>query len=104
VNLRLCALDDLALNSSNRYGVEGHRLAVIRFEGDEVYIIGDECSHADYSLAEGELDTDDKTLECWKRGSTFNLETGEPECLPATKAVPTYETSVLDGEIIVVLP
>ncbi len=67
-------------------------------------MIGDRCSHADYSLAEGEIDTDEGTIECWKHGSTFSVTTGEPTTLPATKPVPVYEVSVVDGEVRVVLP
>lgn len=104
MSVRICSLDDLAPNSSARYDIEDHRLAVVRFEGEELYVIGDECTHADYSLAEGELDVEERTLECWKHGSTFSLTTGEPECLPATRAVPTYEVSVVDGEVMVVIP
>lgn len=96
--LDLFPFDELAPNSARRIDIEGHRLAVIRFE-DEIHVIGDRCSHADYSLAEGELDTDDRTLECFKHGSTFSIDTGEPTCLPATRAVPVYEASVSDGMI-----
>ena len=67
--------------------------------GDDVYAIGDECSHADYSLAEGEIDADDKTIECWKHGSAFSVETGEPTSMPAIKPVPVYTVSVEDGVI-----
>ena len=99
----LCPFDELADNTARRFDVEGHRLAVIRL-GDDLYVIGDRCSHADYSLAEGEVDADDMTIECWKHGSTFSLKTGEPTCLPATKPVTTYDVMVADGMIEVVLP
>ncbi len=98
----ICRLDELEVDSARRIDVAGHRLAVVRL-GDDVFVIGDRCSHADYSLAEGELDTDERTLECWKHGSAFSLDTGEPETLPAIKAVPTYEATVVDGEVRVVL-
>lgn len=100
----VCALDDLKPASAQRFDLEGHRLAVIRFEGEEVFVIGDRCSHADYSLAEGEVDPELGTVECWKHGSTFDVRTGEPTCLPATKPVPTYEVTVVDGEVRVELP
>jgi 3-phenylpropionate/trans-cinnamate dioxygenase ferredoxin subunit len=99
--LVLCPVDELAADSARRFDVDGHRIAVIRL-GEEFFAIGDRCSHADYSLAEGEIDTADKTLECWKHGSAFSLETGEPICLPATKPVPVYKVEVLDGVITVV--
>jgi 3-phenylpropionate/trans-cinnamate dioxygenase ferredoxin subunit len=99
----VCQLDDLKPDSAKRVDIAGHRLAVIRL-GDEVFVIGDRCSHADYSLAEGEIDAEERTVECWKHGSTFEVETGEPTCMPAIKPVPTYEAMVVDGEVRVVLP
>jgi len=92
------ALDDIAPNSAARFEVNGCPIAVVRI-GDDVYAIGDTCSHADVSLSEGEVDGDAKEIECWKHGSTFSLETGEPQTLPATQPVPVYVARVVDGMI-----
>jgi 3-phenylpropionate/trans-cinnamate dioxygenase ferredoxin subunit len=100
---RLCALDDLTPGSATRVDVAGHRIAVVRID-DDVYAIGDRCSHQNVSLAEGEVHADDHQLECWKHGSAFSLETGEPSSLPATKAVPVYDLIVKDGDVWVELP
>ena len=101
---RLCALSDLAPGTATRFDVGAHKICVVRFEGEEVYAIGDTCSHANVSLSEGEVDPLTRHIECWKHGSCFSLETGEPDTLPATKPVPTYEV-VLDGDDVkVVLP
>lgn len=96
--VRLCPLAELPDGGARRFDVEGRRLAVVRL-GDDVYVIGDRCSHADVSLSEGEVYPGDKTLECWKHGSTFSLLDGHPTCLPATKPVPVYEARVVDGEV-----
>lgn len=98
--IRVCGLADLEENSARRVDVNGLKLAVVRVE-DEVFVIGDTCSHADFSLSEGELDTFDKTLECPKHGAAFSLETGEPECLPATKPVPTFDVTIRDDSVFV---
>lgn len=102
-DVRLLSLDELADCTARRVDVEGHRIAVVRI-GDEVFAIGDRCTHQDISLAEGEVDADDCTLECWKHGSTFDLRTGEPTCLPATRPTPVYEVSLRGAEIWAVLP
>lgn len=99
---RLCALDDLTDGGAARFEVDGHVLAVVRL-GDDVYVIGDTCSHADVSLSEGEVDEDDCTLECPKHGSAFDLTTGAPRSLPAVRPVPKYEASVVDGDVVVEL-
>ncbi|MCB0972042.1 MAG: non-heme iron oxygenase ferredoxin subunit [Acidimicrobiales bacterium] len=99
---RLCALDELVDGEGRRIDVDGHRLAVVRL-GDDVYVIGDRCTHADFSLSEGEVDPDTCHIECWKHGSSFSLVTGEPDVLPATRPVPTYVTEVRDGDVWVTL-
>lgn len=99
---RVCALDDLTDGGAARFEVDGHLLAVVRL-GDDVYVIGDTCSHADVSLSEGEVDEDDCTLECPKHGSAFDLTTGAPRSLPAVRPVPKYEASVVDGDVVVEL-
>jgi 3-phenylpropionate/trans-cinnamate dioxygenase ferredoxin component len=100
---RLCALDDLAPGTARRFDVAGHRIAIIRID-DDVYAIGDRCSHQNISLSEGEVLCEEREIECWKHGSTFSLQTGEPQSLPATKPVPVYEAAVVDGHIEVTLP
>jgi len=97
---RLCAVDDVAPGEAKRFDVDAHRVCLVRI-GDDFYAIGDQCSHEDYSLAEGELFADECAIECWKHGSTFDLRTGEPQSLPATKPVPVYEVVVEDGEVFV---
>ena len=94
--LRLCLRDELAPGAARRFDVDGPRIALVRI-GDDFYAIGDRCTHADISLAEGEVDVDDCTIECWKHGSQFSLRTGEPQSLPATKPTPVYDV-VLDGD------
>ena len=92
----LCRFDDLKDGSAARFDGPGYRVAVVRI-GDDVYAIGDRCSHQDVSLSEGAVDAEERTLECWKHGSTFDLRSGEPQTLPATRPVPVYEVKVRDG-------
>ena len=97
---RLCALDDLAPGTATRFLVGGRAIAVVRL-GDDVYAIGDRCSHQDVSLSEGEVHEDTCELECWKHGSTFSLKTGEPSSLPATRPVPVYTVTIVGGDVVV---
>ena len=98
--VRLCGRDEIEPGTSRRFDVAKTRIALVRI-GDDFYAIGDRCTHADFSLAEGEIYPEDKEIECWKHGSTFSLETGEPQSLPATKPVPVYEVRVEAGDVIV---
>jgi 3-phenylpropionate/trans-cinnamate dioxygenase ferredoxin subunit len=101
--VRLCARDDIEPGTARRFDVDDHRIAVVRI-GDDFYAIGDRCSHADYSLSEGDVWADELELECPKHGSTFSLTTGEPKTLPATRPVPVYAIQVEGDDVSVVLP
>ena len=101
--VRVCAVGDITSGSSGRFDVDGYRVAVVRI-AEEFYAIGDECSHQDYSLSEGEVWPDECTIECPKHGSTFALATGEPQSLPATKPVPVYAVRLDGNDVMVTLP
>lgn len=95
------ALEEFADGAARRVDVGGgHHLAVVRL-GDDLYALGDRCTHADISLAEGDVDADERTIECWKHGSAFSLETGEPQSLPAVRPVPTFSVRAEAGRVLV---
>ena len=91
-------LDDLTPGTARKVDVGGVPVAVVRID-DEVYAIGDICSHANVSLSEGEVWCDERELECPKHSSTFSLVTGQPVTLPATQPVPVYTADVVDGQV-----
>ncbi|HVT75750.1 MAG TPA: non-heme iron oxygenase ferredoxin subunit [Acidimicrobiales bacterium] len=101
--VRLCSVKDLSDEAATRFEIEGHKIAAALIAG-RVYAIGDVCSHADYSLSEGELYAGELELECPKHGSTFSLLDGEPQCVPATAPVPVYATEVDGDDVYVELP
>ncbi len=90
---------DFVDGAARRIEVAGQRVAVVRI-GEALYAIGDRCSHADYSLSEGDVIVADRELECWKHGSAFSLVTGQPGSLPATTPVPVYAIRVEGGRVV----
>jgi 3-phenylpropionate/trans-cinnamate dioxygenase ferredoxin subunit len=101
--VRLCAPGELASGTARRFDVGAHRIALVRVD-DSFYAVGDICSHEDYSLSEGEVLAEECEIECWKHGSMFDLRTGEPRSLPATKPVPVYVVVVEGDDVVVELP
>jgi 3-phenylpropionate/trans-cinnamate dioxygenase ferredoxin subunit len=101
--VRVCAVDDVEPGSAKRFDVDGQRLCVVRI-GSDWYAIADECSHADYSLSEGDVWEEEREIECPQHGSTFSLETGDPQTLPATQPVPVYTVRIDGGDVLVTLP
>jgi len=95
---RACALADVPEQGAVRVTVDGEVLAVILDEG-ELHAISDTCTHEDVSLSEGEIE--DGEVECWLHGSRFDLVTGRPTCLPATRPVAVYPVTT-DGHDVLV--
>lgn len=77
---------------------DGESICVARI-GDEVFAIGDTCSHSDASLSEGDI-TDFK-IECWLHGAEFDLRTGEALTPPAVMPVQKYSVRV-DGDSVTI--
>ena len=77
---------------------EDLEIGVVNCRG-ELYAMEDRCSHDDGELMEGELDCEERTVECPRHGSLFDLRTGKPLTLPAYAPVDTFPVSVEDGVI-----
>ena len=95
---RVAALSELADDTAVRVEVAGKPVCLAR-SGGEVFAIADVCSHADVALSEGEVS--DGLVECWLHGSMFDLRTGKPTGLPATKPVPTFPVTVEGDDVLV---
>ena len=79
--------------------LDGVVIAVVRDEEGDVHAVDDTCTHANVSLAEGEVDG--CTVECWLHGSRFDLRTGKPTSLLAIKPIAVYPVQIQDGTVLV---
>ncbi|MCU4187511.1 Rieske 2Fe-2S domain-containing protein [Acidiferrimicrobium sp. IK] len=93
-------VSDVKPGTAVRLDVTAGGVCLVRIE-DSFYAIGDRCSHANVSLSEGQIDPDERWIECWKHGSAFSLEDGQPQSLPAVAPVPVYEVVVEGDEVVV---
>lgn len=89
--VRVAALGELEADTPKRVEVAGVPVALVHTEG-EVFAVSDICSHANVSLSEGEVEG--CAIECWLHGSRFDLRTGKPSGLPATRPVPVYPVKI----------
>ena len=71
---------------------------------DGFYATADTCSHAEASLAAGDIDLEECTVECPYHASLFEIKTGRVLSMPAVKAVKTYPVKVVDNEVFVEIP
>ena len=79
---------------------EGKRVCLAHCEG-QVYAFADNCTHRDFPLSEGELDTDECSVTCEWHGARFDVRDGRALCLPATKPVAVYACRVEEGDVLV---
>jgi 3-phenylpropionate/trans-cinnamate dioxygenase ferredoxin component len=95
---KVAQLSELADGQPERVEVGDVPVCLVRL-GDTVKAVHDTCSHQQWSLADGMVWGNG--IECSLHGSTFDLDTGAPSSLPATKAIPTFPVE-LDGAAVLV--
>jgi 3-phenylpropionate/trans-cinnamate dioxygenase ferredoxin component len=95
-----CAISDVPTDEALAVAIGSYDVAIAR-SGDEFFAVQDECSHAAVPLSEGEVE--DCTVECWLHGSRFDLRTGKPSGLPATRPVPVYPVKIEGDDVLVSL-
>ncbi len=99
---RAIALEDLKVGAATQVELAGQQVCLVRTDADTVKAVHNICSHAHFELHDGWVDTDGPGhIECSLHGSSFDLETGRPDALPAVKPIPTYAVEVRDGEVLV---
>jgi 3-phenylpropionate/trans-cinnamate dioxygenase ferredoxin subunit len=96
MSTRLCAVADLSPGTATRIELAQIDVAVVRVT-DEIFVLEDLCSHAEFPLSEGDIDG--CTIECALHGSRFDLRTGKPSGPPATLPVKTFPMTVVDGDV-----
>ncbi len=77
----------------------GKRVCLANVDG-EIYAFADNCSHRDFPLSHGELDTDDCTITCEWHGARFDIRTGAV-CGPPATPIPVYPCKVEGDDILV---
>tara|TARA_B110000014_G_C19981451_1_gene508217 strand:- start:569 stop:925 length:357 start_codon:yes stop_codon:yes gene_type:complete len=101
--VRALSLDEAIDGEARRVDIEDQKIAIVRIEGN-IYAIADMCSHANYSLSEGPVDSEEITIECWKHGAQFSLCDGSPVSLPATQPVEIFEVETDENDIYILIP
>ena len=98
---RVCAVSEVPEGEARRYAVGGSEIAVANLGADGFRAVGDLCSHAEAYLHEGEVDVEERTIECPRHGSVFDLDSGRPRSLPATLPVPAYNVKIENDDVLI---
>lgn len=99
--VKACKTDQLKPGEALRLNTSP-ALAIFRLD-DGFYATEDTCSHAQSSLAAGEIDLEDCTVECPYHASLFEIKTGRVLSLPATRPVRTFPVKIVGDEVFVEL-
>lgn len=94
----VCGVDALDEAVPYQVTLDGVEVVLVRC-GTDLFCVENNCSHEEYPLSDGEVDPLTCEIECARHGSMFDLATGEPRSLPATRAVRTYAVAVRDGRV-----
>ena len=98
--VRVAALSELPDGSVMGVEAGGKRICLANCEG-EVYAFTDNCSHRDFPLSLGELDPEECTITCEWHGAEFDIRSGEPQCLPATRPIEVFPCKIEEDAILV---
>lgn len=93
---------DVAPERPLRVVVKGVPIAIFT-ANDELYAIGDTCTHEEFSLSDGDM-VDAYTVECPLHGAQFDIRTGAALCLPATESAGSYPVWSEDGVLKLEMP
>jgi len=98
--IKVCEKSQLAADEILRFLPENSEIAIALCNVDgEFHAIADKCSHGNWNLSEGYLEN--CHLECVLHGSSFDLRTGWPDKMPATKPVKVFDVKVEGEEVFV---
>jgi 3-phenylpropionate/trans-cinnamate dioxygenase ferredoxin subunit len=97
--VRVCSLQEVPPGSVRLVRAAGREIALANLGEAGLRAIDAICSHAHEYVTEGELDPQERTIECPKHGSTFDLDTGRPRSLPATQPVEVFEVITENDDV-----
>ncbi len=93
-----CAESELIEGELKRVTVNGTDILLVR-RGDEIFALGERCSHLGGPLAEGKLEGD--AVQCPWHGSRFCLRDGSVIDGPATHPQPRLDARLSDARVFV---
>jgi len=93
---RILAEEDIS--AGERIFIEVDNEPVVIFKvGNNLYAIGDRCTHDDGPLGDGDLE--DHQITCPRHGAKFDIVSGKALTLPAVEPTIVYPVRIVNGQI-----
>lgn len=96
---RVCALGDVPPGEMLRIEAEGVPAVVLINSEGRLTALRDQCSHGEFRLSEGYLETD--RVECPLHGAYFCVRSGRNLTPPATKPVEIFPVLVNGQDVLI---
>lgn len=92
------------LNNSELVGFDfNEKKILISMIRNRVYATDRICTHAYADLSTGFMNEDEETITCPLHMSSFKLEDGTPQNLPAEVPLETYKTKIHDNSVYILV-
>ena len=100
--IKACEMKEL--NNSELVGFDfNEKKILISRIRDGVYATDRICTHAYADLSTGFVNEDEGTITCPLHMSSFKLEDGTPQNLPAEEPLKTYKTKIQDNSVYILV-
>jgi nitrite reductase/ring-hydroxylating ferredoxin subunit len=100
--VKVCELDELNDTGLVDFDFYDKKILISKVK-DKVYATDRICTHAYADLSMGFINEEEGTITCPLHMSSFKLENGTPENLPAEVPLKTYEVKIQDKSVHVFL-
>jgi len=97
--VRACKADQLKPGQTLRLDLTPP-IALFRLD-DGFFATEDNCTHAQASLAAGDVDLEECTVECPYHASVFDIRSGRVLSLPANRPLRVYPVKLIDDEVFI---
>lgn len=81
--------------------LEGRAIVIFNI-ADQLFAVGDICTHDDGPLGDGDLEG--YNIVCPRHGAEFDVRTGKVMQMPAVVDIPAYPVKIVDGMIQLGIP
>jgi nitrite reductase/ring-hydroxylating ferredoxin subunit len=100
--IKACEVKEL--NNSELVGFDfNEKKILISMIRNRVYATDRICTHAYADLSTGFINEDEATITCPLHMSSFKLEDGTPQNLPAEVPLETYKTKIHDNSVYILV-
>ena len=100
--VKVCDINTLKKGDLLDFDFNDKKILIVRTK-DKIYAVDRICTHAYADLSTGFLNEEDKTITCPLHMSAFRLDDGRPQNLPAEEPLRTYELSVQNNFLCVLI-